>query len=83
MVISFGSYRAMERITLSFIIPQTQKMDYDEASYDDTVCQLWYGVWSSEPFLGEFTLSGETDSGNCAVKIKIEKVGDPVPLDSP
>lgn len=58
-------------------------MDYDEASYDDTVCQLWYGVWSSEPFLGEFTLSGETDSGNCAVKIKIEKVGDPVPLDSP
>ena len=32
MVISFGSYRTMERITLSFNIPQTQKLDYDEAS---------------------------------------------------
>jgi hypothetical protein len=32
MLISFGWYRTMERITLSFNIPQTQKMDYDEAS---------------------------------------------------
>jgi len=55
-------------------------VDYDKASNDDELCV------SSVPFFpgyqpGVYTLSpGETDSGECWVRYKIEKVGDPVPL---